>query len=36
MKTAFAELDSQIKKHKDHVSHDYEWKRKRPRRSASA
>ncbi len=34
LKTAFSELDGQIKKHKDHVRHDYEWKRKRPRRVA--
>jgi ribosomal subunit interface protein len=36
LKTAFAELDGQIKKHKDHVRHDYEWKRKRPRFPALA
>jgi ribosome-associated translation inhibitor RaiA len=31
LKEAFAELESQLKKHKEHVRHDYEWKRKRPR-----
>jgi len=31
VKTAFAELESQLKKHKALVRHDYEWKRKRPR-----
>ena len=36
LKTAFAELDGQIKKHKEHVRHDYEWKRKRPRSAAMA
>ncbi len=31
VKTAFAELESQLKRHKALVRHDYEWKRKRPR-----
>jgi ribosome-associated translation inhibitor RaiA len=31
LKTAFTELEGQIKKHKEHLRHDYEWKRKRPR-----
>jgi ribosome-associated translation inhibitor RaiA len=31
VKVAFSELESQLKKHKEHVRHDYEWKRKRPR-----
>jgi len=31
LKTAFAELEGQIKKHKEHLRHDHEWKRKRPR-----
>jgi len=31
VKTAFAEIESQVKKHKALVRHDYEWKRKRPR-----
>ena len=31
LKMAFAELESQIKKHKDHLRHDAEWKRKRRR-----
>ncbi len=31
LKTCFAELEGQIKKHKEHLRHDYEWKRKRPR-----
>jgi ribosomal subunit interface protein len=31
VKTAFAEIESQLKKHKSLVRHDYEWKRKRPR-----
>jgi ribosomal subunit interface protein len=31
VKNAFAELESQLKKHKSLVRHDYEWKRKRPR-----
>jgi ribosome-associated translation inhibitor RaiA len=31
LKTAFTELESQIKKHKQHLRHDHEWKRKRPR-----
>jgi ribosome-associated translation inhibitor RaiA len=30
VKTAFAEIESQLKKHKALVRHDYEWKRKRP------
>jgi ribosomal subunit interface protein len=36
LKTAFSELDGQIKKHKEHLRHDYEWKRKRPRNAALA
>lgn len=36
MKQAFVELESQVKKHKHHVRHDYEWKRKRPRTAALA
>jgi ribosome-associated translation inhibitor RaiA len=32
LKTAFSELEGQIKKHKEHLRHDHEWKRKRPRR----
>jgi len=32
LKMAFAELESQIKKHKHHLRRDEEWKRKRPRR----
>jgi ribosome-associated translation inhibitor RaiA len=31
LKAAFTELEGQIKKHKEHLRHDYEWKRKRPR-----
>ncbi len=31
VKMAFAEIESQLKKHKALVRHDYEWKRKRPR-----
>jgi ribosome-associated translation inhibitor RaiA len=31
LKTAFVELEGQIKKHKEHLRHDHEWKRKRPR-----
>jgi ribosome-associated translation inhibitor RaiA len=31
LKTCFAELEGQIKKHKEHLRHDHEWKRKRPR-----
>ncbi len=31
LKTAFTELETQIKKHKDHLRHDYTWKRKRTR-----
>jgi len=31
LKTAFTELEGQIKKHKEHLRHDHEWKRKRPR-----
>jgi ribosome-associated translation inhibitor RaiA len=34
LKTAFAELSSQIKKHQSRLRHDSEWKRKRPRASA--
>jgi len=28
---AFRELESQLKKHKEKLRHDHEWKRKRPR-----
>jgi ribosome-associated translation inhibitor RaiA len=31
LKIAFTELEGQIKKHQEHLRHDYEWKRKRPR-----
>jgi|SRR5579864_1958232 ribosome-associated translation inhibitor RaiA len=31
LKTAFMELECQIKKHQQHLRHDHEWKRKRPR-----
>jgi ribosomal subunit interface protein len=30
VKTAFSEIEGQLKKHKALVRHDYEWKRKRP------
>jgi ribosomal subunit interface protein len=30
IKQAFAELDMQLKKHKEKLRKDYEWKRKRP------
>ena len=33
-KTAFAELQTQAKKHLAHLRKDYEWKRKRPREVA--
>lgn len=36
LKLAFTELETQIKKHKDHLRHDYSWKRKRPRTEALA
>jgi ribosome-associated translation inhibitor RaiA len=36
LKMAFAELESQVKKHKDHLRHDAEWKRKRRRVGALA
>lgn len=36
VKTAFAEIESQLKKHKALVRHDYEWKRKRPRSEESS
>ena len=36
VKTAFAELCTQTKKHKDLLRKDYEWKRKRPRARAFA
>jgi ribosome-associated translation inhibitor RaiA len=34
LKMAFSELESQIKKHKEHLRHDEEWKRKRARSRA--
>jgi ribosome-associated translation inhibitor RaiA len=34
--SAFREIETQIKKHKAHLRHDYEWKRKRPRSEALA
>lgn len=36
VKEAFTELVTQIKKHKEHLRHDYEWKRKRPRAKSPA
>lgn len=33
-KKAFAELESQVKKHQQRLRKDYEWKRKRPRQRA--
>jgi ribosome-associated translation inhibitor RaiA len=33
---AFHEIETQIKKHKAHLRHDYEWKRKRPRNAVLA
>jgi len=33
-KKAFAELESQVKKHQQRLRKDYEWKRKRPRERA--
>ena len=33
-KKAFAELESQVKKHQGRLRKDYEWKRKRPRARA--
>ena len=33
-KTAFAEMQTQMKKHLAHLRKDYEWKRKRPREVA--
>jgi len=35
-KQAFAELESQVKKHQAKLRKDYEWKRKRPRLRAEA
>jgi len=35
-KKAFAELESQVKKHQSKLRKDYEWKRKRPRVRAEA
>ena len=35
-KKAFAELESQVKKHQAKLRKDYEWKRKRPRVRAEA
>ena len=34
VKTAFAEIEAQIKKHMSILRKDYEWKRKRPRAKA--
>ena len=34
LKDAFSELESQLKKHKEHLRHDYEWKRKRRKDTA--
>jgi ribosome-associated translation inhibitor RaiA len=31
VRVAFAELEAQLKKHKEKLRRDYEWKRKRPR-----
>jgi ribosomal subunit interface protein len=36
LKLAFTELETQLKKHKEHLRHDYDWKRKRPRTAALA
>ena len=36
VKTAFAELEEQIKKHQSRLRRDYKWKRKRPRAEAIA
>jgi ribosome-associated translation inhibitor RaiA len=36
VKAAFAEIETQIKKHKAILRKDYEWKRKRPRANALA
>jgi len=36
VKTAFAEIETQIKKHMAILRKDYEWKRKRPRAKALA
>jgi len=33
VRVAFSELETQLKKHKDKLRKDYEWKRKRPRAS---
>jgi ribosome-associated translation inhibitor RaiA len=35
-KSAFAELQTQLKKHLAHLRKDYEWKRKRPREEVLA
>jgi ribosomal subunit interface protein len=35
-KHAFSELESQVKKHQSRLRKDYEWKRKRPLRRATA
>jgi ribosome-associated translation inhibitor RaiA len=35
-KQAFGELEAQLKKHQSRLRKDYEWKRKRPLRRASA
>lgn len=34
VRAAFAELEGQLKKHKEKLRKDYEWKRKRPRPQA--
>ena len=36
VKTAFSELEEQIKKHQSRLRRDYQWKRKRPRAEAIA
>ncbi|MGB8474558.1 MAG: HPF/RaiA family ribosome-associated protein [Candidatus Acidiferrum sp.] len=35
-KQAFSELQTQVKKHQSRLRKDYEWKRKRPRRTVEA
>ena len=36
VRQAFADIERQVKKHKEKLRHDYEWKRKRPRSFAPA
>ncbi len=36
VKSAFSEIEAQVKKHKALLRKDYEWKRKRPRARATA